>query len=113
MAMIKLRLVSVTPVTVTTAGTRVPLSGTSLKVSYLLIQKHESNTGVIYIGDSTVASSNGIVIGSSLPSLVMSADDTEADEDKAYFDLSEIYIDASVNGDKVRIAYIEQASTTY
>lgn len=113
MAMIKLQMVTVAPVEVVSAGTRVPLSATSLKVSYLLIQKHESNVGVIYIGDSTVDSTNGIVIGSSLPSLVMSADDTEADEDKAYFDLSEIYIDAGSSGDKVRLAYIEQVSTTY
>jgi len=113
MAEVKLQMVTMAPVTVTTAGTRVPLTGSSLKVSYLIIQKHETNADVIYIGDSSVDSSNGIVIGSSLPSLVMSADDTEADEDKCYFDLSEIYIDAASNGDKVRIAYIKQVSTTY
>lgn len=113
MAQLKLKLTTASPITVATSGTRVPLSATSLKVSYLMIQRDPSNAGNIYLGDSTVTASNGIVVGSSSPSIAMSADDTEADEDKGYFDLADMYIDAANNGDKVRIAYIALESLQY
>jgi hypothetical protein len=113
MSQIKLSLVSMEPITVAVAGTRVPLSATSLRVSYLLVQKHESNAGVVYFGDSTVSATKAIIIGSFAPSMAMAADDSEGDEDTAFFDLADMYVDAANSGDKVRIAYIALTSVTY
>lgn len=113
MAQLKLKLTTMTPVTVAVSGTRVALSATSLKVSYVMIQRDPSNAGSVFLGDVSVTTSNGITIGSSSPSIAMSADDTEADEDKGYFDLADMYIDAATSGDKVRIAYIALDSLTY
>lgn len=48
--------------TVATAGTRVQLSGASIPSKKLTIQGLKTNTGAIYIGDSTVFSGNGIFV---------------------------------------------------
>jgi len=43
--------------TVATAGTRVQLSTTSKLITDLIVQANSGNSGVIYVGDSTVSSS--------------------------------------------------------
>jgi len=75
--------------TVTTAGTRVALSGASVAVQGVVIQALASNTGIIYVGSSTVAAANGYeLVGGQAIGLAID-------------DLSKVYIDASVNGDGV------------
>ncbi len=91
-----------TPVVVSSAGTAVQISATSLLVGAVMIQADPSNSGNIFVGDSSVASTNGIVVapGSALPfdPQVLRANDE-------FFDLSQIYIDAATNGDFVRVIY--------
>lgn len=86
--------------TVTTAGTRVPLTATGLTMAnWLLIQPISTNTGLIYIGDRGVTSSNsnGLSVGDSdvlWPSATTNI-----------YDLSTIYIDSSVSGEGVTVLY--------
>lgn len=81
--------------TVTTAGTRVQLSSTSVPCIDLIVQAKVGNTGRIYIAGSSVANdgSNGIYItaGLSLPLSVIN--------------LTQVYIDATVNGEGVSFTY--------
>jgi hypothetical protein len=92
--------------TVTTAGTQVPLSATAgTRIAQIIIQALPTNTGFIYIGDSTVSSSNGIrleipVAGSLLPSMTISCTGVGNE-----VDLNTIYIDSSVNGEGVVFLY--------
>lgn len=72
--------------TVTTAGTRVQL--TTVKTKDVLIKGLSTNTGLIYVGDITVASTKGYVL-------------SKNEEVLLPLDASKIYIDSSVNGEGV------------
>jgi hypothetical protein len=76
--------------TVTTAGTAVLLLGASTETNTFTITALEGNTGNIYIGDSSVDSTNGYIVppGSSV----------SLDHDHA---IENIYIDSDVNGEGV------------
>lgn len=86
---------------VTTAGTRVPLSATSLMVTRFTVQALFGNTGRIYVGGSTVASTNGI----SLDAKQMLAVDPQKKGPSEKTDLANWYIDSSVNLEGVSIMY--------
>lgn len=81
--------------TVTTAGTAEALSSSSVKVVWVTIQAKLDNTGYIYVGASTVSSTRGIVLqaGDSFTFQTV--------ERRYTYDLSKIYIDASVSGEGV------------
>lgn len=72
--------------TVTTAGTAEQLTSTA-KSGYITIARLSSNTGDIYVGDSSVDSSNGFVLDDNITNVTLEVSD-----------LSSIYIDSSVNG---------------
>lgn len=76
-------------VIVTTAGTAVPLSATSVAIKGVLIQMAEDNTGLIYVGNSSVDATNAPAWAAGLV-FTMEIDD-----------LSKVYIDASADGDAV------------
>lgn len=76
-------------VTVTTAGTRVQLSGASTPIRSICVKALTGNTGKMYVGDVTVASSNGY----ELPKDVSVCLDVN--------NINLIYVDSSVNGEKV------------
>ncbi len=76
-------------ITVTTAGTRVQLSGSSVPIRSVCVKALTGNTGKMYVGDITVSSS----IGYELPKDVSICLDVN--------NLNLIYIDSSVNGEKV------------
>lgn len=76
--------------TVTTAGTRVQISTTSRPVTGVIIRALSTNTGTIYVGNATVASSNGF------PLLMGEAISIPINN------LNKVYIDSSVNGEGVR-----------
>lgn len=98
------RLKTLAAKTVTTAGTQVPLSATTLKARMIVVQADPSNAGNVFLGDSSVDSTNGIVLepGESYSYAVT--------ETIPYLelDLNAIYVDAATNADKVRIQYLEQ-----
>ena len=75
--------------TVTTAGTRVVLATTQTLVSGVTIKALSTNTGIIYVGNSTVSSSNGFRLSASAEIFI------EIDN------LATIYIDSSVNGEGI------------
>lgn len=74
--------------TVTTAGTRVALA-TTQTVKSVTIKALNANTGTIYVGNSTVASTNGLEL--------LAGDTVNMD----IADLATVYIDSSVNGEGV------------
>ena len=75
-------------VNVTTAGTRVAL-GASTAIGGVIVRANLTNTGIIYIGDSTVSSSNGFELdrGSTITYPIDN--------------LSKVFIDSSVSGEGV------------
>lgn len=87
--------------TVSTAGVRVALTSTSTPCASFTVKALRANTGYIYIGDSTVSSStcDGLAANESLPAA--------ADPDQTRgFDLSLVYIDASVSSEGVCVKYV-------
>jgi hypothetical protein len=70
-----------------------------------MIQANATNTGYIYVGDSTVSAANA-------PYLVAGATNEKEGQPVSRgviqtFDLSQIYINASVAGEGVKVEYIE------
>lgn len=81
---------------VTTAGTAVAL-GTTTAIKKIYVQAETDNTGVIVIGNSTVVASLATRRG-----IALNAGDTiEID----IYDLADLYIDSTVNGDGVTFTY--------
>jgi len=74
---------------VTTAGTRVQLSADTSKVGGVYIKAKKANTGLIYVGSATVASTAGFGLDAG---------------DIIFYpcnSLSEVYLDSAVNGEGV------------
>ena len=80
--------------TVTTAGTRVQLSTTSIACKEVLITALGSNSGNIWVGGITVANGRG--------KQLVPIQDIKLQID----DLSKIYIDATSSGDGVAYVYV-------
>jgi hypothetical protein len=91
---------------VTTAGTRVALSATKLYTTAFAVRAKSANTGVIYIGDSTVTSSTGMFLASGEAN--SKEGKTNARGTIQTFNLEKIYIDSSVNGEGVIVEYIAE-----
>ena len=90
--------------TVTTAGTAEALSTTVADVTGFCVQPLSSNTGIVYLGDSAVDSTNGYVIDSPFCRSAGHAPQTfESYKDR--FSLGEWFIDVSVNGEGVLVIY--------
>lgn len=107
---------AVTPVlitkTVTTAGTRVQVtSDTDIKPSAVYFEALGSNTGQIYIGNSVVSSTVyfarlPIPSTSSAPSWSIGTVDGAGRAGGTELQLSNFWIDSSVNGEGVQITYV-------
>jgi len=91
--------------TVTTAGTRVQVSATDLMVKKIIVAGHAANTGHIYLGDSNVSSTVGLQLKVGAPPLVIG--DLEIAGRDDYFNLKNMWVDASVSGEKVSILYFQ------
>lgn len=92
--------------TVATAGTRVALKSSPTWAAGLLLSAPAANTGVIYIGDSSVDATNGYVMAAGDS---VSLRDLFGDDD-GIVNLASIYVDAALDGDKVTVAYLEGIS---
>lgn len=88
-------------VTVATPGTRVALYTSNLMVYCVSVQSLPSNTGTHYIGDSTVSSSNGVTFAAGDVAEIDGPPGIRGGQEQ--FDLSTIYVDATVGGTKFRI----------
>lgn len=102
-----LKLKTDSAVNVATAGTRVQLTSSDTIFSSIIIQAKSANTGIIYVGDSSVSSANGLELSAG-ESLEISGDlRNEGQTDELV--MSDLWIDASVNGEGVKIArYIKR-----
>jgi hypothetical protein len=78
---------------VASAGTAEPLSAVGLGFVEVIIQAKKSNTGYIYLGDSSVDNTNGIQL------------QPEASQALEDGDLADLYIDADTNGEGVVFFY--------
>lgn len=80
------------------------LSSTQINAYSVIITASSTNSGIIYVGDSSVTSSNGVELkaGEALSISARMAGRSGNDD----VDLSQIWIDASSSGSAVRVAYI-------
>lgn len=83
--------------TVTTAGTPVQLSSTSVPCKLVVIQARTTNTGLIAVGASGVSAN-----ASSGTGVVLNAGDSFEIQ---VTDLNKVYIDSTANGESVRFTY--------
>lgn len=106
----------ITPVllvkTITTAGTQIQVeTDTDIKPSAVYFEALSTNTGVIYIGDSSVSDTNymarlTVPSASSSPSWSISATPTGGRSGGTGIQLSNLWVDASVSGEKVMVTYV-------
>lgn len=91
-------------VTVTTAGTRVPISATKIYTSSFNVEADPNNTGNGYVGDVTVTAT-----GATQGSIVSAQRDFSATAPTSgrteELDLSQQYLDADTNGNVYVISY--------
>lgn len=99
-------------VTVSSAGTAVQVSSTSLRVSSATIMADPDNAGKIHVSDENVASSGdeGAPLSAN-GALVLEAPD-EKDGTPEDIDLSKVYIDAADNGSSAIVLYYERIPNT-
>lgn len=99
-------------VTVTTAGTRVQVTtDTAIRPHAVYFEALSSNTGQIYIGDVLVSSTVymarlTIPSTTSAPSWQISSPAGAGHAGGTGIQLSNMYIDSSVNGEKVQVTYV-------
>jgi len=87
--------------TVTTAGTREPLmTGQDARVLSVTIKALSTNTDLVYVGDSTVASTNGFELAAN-ETVSFSTEDPNQ-----LINLSSINLDVAVNGEGVSFIYV-------
>ena len=84
-------------VTITTAGTRVQLSATTIPCKKVFIQAHESNTGTVVVGGATCVAT---LAGRRGKALFATQGDTFY-----VSDLILLYVDSTVSLDKVHYFY--------
>ena len=85
--------------TVTSAGERVQLAE-GVRAKLVFIGPNPDNTGNVFVGGSTVSSSNGAIFAKTFPGLPIEPPD---------YDLDDIYVDAASDGDKVWWEIMEKA----
>jgi len=98
-----------TTVTVSTAGTRVQLTtSTSARAQAFCIQNPSTNSGVIYYGDVTVSSTNGIELYPG-DKEYFNCDNTKYGA--RVFRPSDFYIDSNVSGTIARLFIMSEATS--
>lgn len=102
------KLTQLSQITIATAGTAQALAASAgTRTPSIVITADPSNVGDIYVGDASVDGDNAAII--------LEAGDTAVIDGKTlggngdYIDLSNVYLDASISGEKVRAGYIADA----
>lgn len=97
--------------TITTAGTRVQVStDDTILAAAIYCETPRANTGYIYIGGSTVSSSvffHEFAIGKDTWSMSSPTAGSGGRAAGCCFKLSDLYVDSSVNGEKIKITYLQ------
>lgn len=91
--------------TVTTAGTRVQVSTTDLFVKKVVVRGEAGNTGHIYVGTVTVSSSVGLHL--KVGDMPVELDPGLVNGHQDMINLKNMYVDASVSGEKVSFLYFQ------
>lgn len=100
-----LRLNQITRITIT-AGSAQALASTKTFVHDGIIQASIGNTGVVYVGGSAVASTNGLELG---PGHSVSLSELQGDIGKDdYINIASVYVDGDTNGDYAKFVYVEK-----
>ena len=94
--------------TVTTAGTQEQLTTLGVDVPMVIIQAPATNTLRLYVGDSTVSSTNCLASLSAGSSVELSA--ARFGSADAGIRLSDIWVDVGTSGDKASFGWMERAS---
>jgi hypothetical protein len=102
--MANVKLFTLADITVTTAATRVQVSSTATPVMDVIFTCPAANTGVIYVGDSSVSASRGIEVAKGTSISINQAFGRSAGLE---YKLSNFYVDAATNGDKVKVSYVK------
>lgn len=92
---------------VTTAGTRVRLVAAKLLARNVRVTAKSGNSGIVYLGDVTVAAANGYAMAAGASVLFS---DLLLDKD-AVVDLNNIYLDSATNGDGVSFLYFDDVAS--
>lgn len=95
-------------VTVAAAGTPVRVSTISIQASHIRVEPARANTGRILVGDSSLSASTlaGVISDLAIPGVAdIPSLDIDAGDGTNALDVSDYYIDATVNGEKARVTY--------
>lgn len=93
-------------VSVTTAGSRVQLSATSIITPGIVIKARTTNTGAVYVGHSNVAATTAAFIMAPGDAVEIVGPMVRGIEEE--FDISDIYLDSAVNGEGVTVGYLSR-----
>lgn len=96
---VKIRTVAVT---VTTAGTAVPILASRFATPAFIVESAVTNSGNIYIGDATVSSANSNRMGAGIGKSFEGPDISGVTEE---IDLAQVYINADTNGCVAYVTY--------
>lgn len=89
-----------------TAGTKVPLSATSVPCGQVFIQIKRANTGFIYVGDSSVSATFCVELAPPASATAqLSSISVSTQQGSNALNLANIYIDSSVNAEGVNFWY--------
>jgi len=97
--------------TVATAGTRVQAVSGNVYVTSCYFEALKTNTGVIYVGDSAVSSTNYIAALSAGVGFSFAADSfgrVGSANGGTELNASTLYVDAGTSGDKVAFTYLQR-----
>ncbi len=91
---------------VTTAGTRERLTTAEINTPMVIIQAKSANTGLIYVGNDQVSSTNCMISLAARGTVTLSAADFGGAD--AVWDLTKIWVDCSVSGEGIYWGYAER-----
>ena len=102
-----IKLFTLAEITVATAGTEQQVSTSEIPITTIVFTADPTNTGYIYVGDSSVSSTRAAMVLAAGQAGSMSQDMGGLAGGDEYY-LSDLWVDTSVNGNKVYVSYIKR-----
>lgn len=93
--------------TVTAAGTRERLTATSTPVAWVMFSPIPTNTNPLFVGDSNVSSTRGTVVPKYSATAQNAVMFPPCGGVPNCYNLNQIYIDATTNGEGVMVTYFK------
>ncbi len=91
--------------TLTTSGTKVPLTSVPTFCDWFLVNPLGTNAGILYVGGSTVAAATLIGFPMGVGTGFMAPPITRNPTEVPPYDLSLVYVDGDTSGDKFTVLY--------